>query len=119
MIFSSPAPRRRSRLWGDLDLPGLQFVSDLRGLGIHARTILTEVATLNRYRHLAIPGARPQRTTVPHLTRGEQELYTNLADYAAAHDTGLLLEQERIPWPTAYPVLIRAMDQGSPEGGKN
>ena len=95
--------------WGDLDLPGLQFVSDLRGLGIPARTILTDLATLNRYRHLAIPGARPQRTTVPHLTRGEQELYTCLADYAAAHDTGLLLEQERIPWPAAYPVLARAM----------
>ena len=70
--------------WGDLDLPGLQFVSDLRGLGIPARTILTDVATLNRYRHLAIPGARPQRTTVPHLTRSEQELYTSLSDYAAA-----------------------------------
>ena len=105
--------------WGDLDLPGLQFVSDLRGLGIPARTILTDVATLDRYRHLAIPGARPQRTTVPHLTRGEQELYTNLADYAAVHDTGLLLEQERIPWPTAYRVLTRAMEQGSLEGGKD
>ena len=95
--------------WGDLDLPGLQFVSDLRSLGIPARTILTDVATLNRYRHLAISGAGPQRTTVPHLTRGEQQLHTCLADYAGVHDTGLLLEQERIPWSAAYPVLTRAM----------
>ena len=63
--------------------------------------------------------AHPQRTTVPHLTRGEQELYTCLADYAAVHDTGLLLEQERVPWPTAYPVLTRAMEQDSPEGDKD
>jgi hypothetical protein len=48
---------------------------------------------------------------VPHLTRGEQKLYTWLADYAAAHDTGLLLEQERIPWQAAYPVLARAISQ--------
>ena len=105
--------------WGDLDLPGLQFVSDLRGLGIPARTILTDVATLNRYRHLAIPGAGPQRTTVPHLTRSEQELYTSLSDYAAAAGTGLLLEQERIPWPMAYPVLTQAIEQDSPEDDKD
>jgi hypothetical protein len=44
----------------------------------------------------------------------EQELYTCLADYAAVHDTGLLLEQERVPCPTAYPVLTRAMEKDSP-----
>lgn len=105
--------------WGDLDLPGLQFVSDLRGLGIPARTILTDVAILNRYRHLAIRGAGPQRTTVPHLTHSEQELYTSLSDYAAVAGTGLLLEQERIPWPMAYPVLTQAIERDSPEDDKD
>jgi hypothetical protein len=96
--------------WGDLDLSGLQFLSDLRGLGIPARTILTDMATLNRYRHLAIYGASPQRAAASHLTRDEEDLYASLAEYAAASDAGLLLEQERIPWPVAYPVLTRAMD---------
>jgi hypothetical protein len=97
--------------WGDLDLSGLQFLSDLRGLGIPARTILTDVATLNRYRHLAISGARPHRAAASHLTRDEEDLYAALADYAAASDSGLLLEQERIPWSAAFPVLTRAMER--------
>jgi hypothetical protein len=47
--------------WGDIDAPGLQFVSDLRGLGIAARTVLMDRATLERYRHLAVTGAGPAR----------------------------------------------------------
>jgi predicted amidohydrolase YtcJ len=35
--------------WGDLDLAGLQFVSDLRARGVAARTILTDRTTLERY----------------------------------------------------------------------
>jgi hypothetical protein len=33
----------------------------------------------------------------------------HLAEHAAAHGTWLLLEQERIPWSQAYPVLTEAM----------
>ena len=95
--------------WGDLDLPGLQFLSDLRGLGVAARSILTDLATFRRYRHLAVAGAGPQRTTVPHLTPVEQELYEHLARHAAGTGEGLLLEQERIPWPEAYLALAQAM----------
>ena len=54
--------------WGDLDLPGLQFVSDLRGLGIPARTILTDIATLDPtgiWPSPALPSAPPE---LPHLT---------------------------------------------------
>src|SRR6266700_6692542 len=96
--------------WGDIDAPGLQFVSDLRGLGLAVRTILTDVATLKKYQHLATNGAAPQRTELPHLTPGEQALYSHLANHAATHGTWLLLEQERIPWSYAYPVLAEAIE---------
>jgi hypothetical protein len=95
--------------WGDIDAPGLQFVNDLRSLGLEVQTILTDTAILEKYRHLAIEGAPPQRTGLPHLTAGEQALYAYLAEYAASHGTWLLLEQERIPWSHAYPVLAEAM----------
>lgn len=97
--------------WGDIDAPGLQFVSDLRSLGIGVRTILTSIETLERYRHLAVDGAMPQRTgTPPNLAPLETELYEHLAAHASANGIGLLLEQERIPWQEAYPVLKRALD---------
>lgn len=99
--------------WGDIDLPGLQCVNDLRALGVNARTILTDTATLDRYQHLAVEGATPQRSTTPsHLTTAERELYERLVDHSAKHGTGLLLEQERIPWAFAYGELMNALGGG-------
>jgi hypothetical protein len=104
--------------WGDIDAPGMQFVSDLRGYGIPATTVMMDTTTLERFRHLAIEGAGPQRASVPHLTESERELYDHLADYAATHKTGLLLEQERIPWQHAYPQLLAAMKGSGSPGGR-
>jgi hypothetical protein len=94
--------------WGDIDALGLQFVNDLRAYGIPARTVLMDTVTLDRYHHLTTDGAGPQRTTLKHLTDPEQHLYTRLADHASANSAGLLLEQERIPWPHAYQELLSA-----------
>jgi hypothetical protein len=95
--------------WGDIDAPGLQFVSDLRGLGIAARTVLMDRATLERYRHLAVTGAGPARHELPNLKSPEQQLYAHLVQHAADHGTGLLLEQERIPWAHAYQQLTHTI----------
>lgn len=95
--------------WGDIDAPGLQFVSDLRSLGIAARTVLMDLATLDRYRHLAVTGAGPARHGLPNLESPEQQLYAHLVQHAAEHGTGLLLEQERIPWTQAYQRLTDAI----------
>ena len=95
--------------WGDIDAPGLQFINDLRGYGITAATILMDTATLDSFRHLSTDGAEPQRASLPNLTSSEAELYANLTEHAATHRTGLLLEQERIPWPHAYKTLMAAM----------
>jgi hypothetical protein len=99
--------------WGDIDAPGLQFVSDLRGLGVAARTVLTDLATLERYRHLAVDGSGPARHELPNLDSAEQQLYAYLVQYAADHGTGLLLEQERIPWTQAYQQLTDAIGSRS------
>ena len=95
--------------WGDIDAPGLQFVSDLRDLGIAANTVLMDLATLDRYRHLAVTGAGPTRYELPNLKPREQELYAHLVQHAAVYGTGLLLEQERIPWTDAYRQLTDAI----------
>jgi len=100
--------------WGDIDAPGLQFVSDLRGLGIAAHTILMNLATLERYRHLAVTGAGPARHELPNLKPPEQQLYAHLVQHAADHGTGLLLEQERIPWIHAYQELTDAIKPPAP-----
>jgi hypothetical protein len=94
--------------WGDIDTSGLQFVSDLRGYGITVETTLMDIETLDRFQHLAVEGARPQRAELPYLTTSEQALYRNLIRHATANGTGLLLEQERIPWQHAYPTLLAA-----------
>jgi hypothetical protein len=100
--------------WGDIDAPGLQFVSDLRGLGIAAHTVLMNLATLERYRHLAVTGAGPARHELPNLKSPEQQLYAHLVQYAADHGAGLLLEQERIPWIHAYQELTDAIKPPAP-----
>lgn len=100
--------------WGDIDAPGLQFVSDLRGLGIAAHTVLMNLATLERYRHLAVTGAGPARHELPNLKSPERQLYAHLVQYAADHGTGLLLEQERIPWIHAYQELTDAITPPTP-----
>ncbi|MFF5264556.1 DUF3322 domain-containing protein [Actinomadura viridis] len=102
---------RRARTvvyWGDIDAPGLQFVSDLRRQGINARTILMDMPTLGRFRHLTVEGSGPRRADLHHLTASEQALYRHLCEHAATHG-GLLLEQERILWDHARPVLTAAM----------
>ncbi|MEV6987478.1 DUF3322 domain-containing protein [Sphaerisporangium sp. NPDC051017] len=95
--------------WGDIDAPGFQFVNDLRDYGIPARTILMDIATLDRFRHLTVNGAGPQRTALPFLTRSELETYRLLTDHVSSEGTGLLLEQERIPWPHAQATLIATL----------
>jgi hypothetical protein len=65
--------------------------------------------TLDRFIHLAVEGAGPQRRTLPHLQDDEQDLYQYLVDYADRNPSGLLLEQERIPWDYAYPILLAGL----------
>jgi hypothetical protein len=95
--------------WGDIDIPGLQFVNDLRSYGITVKSVLMDSETLDRFRHLAVDGAGPQRAQLPLLTDEEQRLHQQLLDHAKTEGKGLLLEQERISWQHAYPILVQAI----------
>jgi hypothetical protein len=99
--------------WGDIDLAGLHFLEDLRAYGIRAHSILMDLPTLNAYRHLAVEGATGYRKNIAHLTKPERELYDHLAAHANTTKRGLLLEQERIPWAHAHPILISAATRES------
>lgn len=97
--------------WGDLDVFGLQFISDLRAHGVAAVSILTDCPTLQRYRQLAVSTPAPQTrgTPPPRLNRAESQLYQLLIDHVRTNGEGLLLEQERIPWAAAASVLQSAV----------
>ena len=96
--------------WGDIDIPGLHFLDDLRGYGIPAKSIMMDIATLDTFRHLAVEGSAPIRHAVARLSPAEQELYGHLIEYSKTSGRGLLLEQERIPWPHAERILSSAVD---------
>lgn len=100
---------RKVVYWGDIDGPGLAFLSDLRGHGVAADSILIDRATLDQFRHLAVDGAVPDRRDLAHLTAAERELYTYLSGYATEQGRGLLLEQERIPWRFAHQQAMDAL----------
>ena len=77
--------------WGDLDAQGLEILARLREAFPNTQSLMMDIATLNRFRSLCIPGvaatAKQMRTLLP----GEMEAYTT------ACSANLRLEQERIP----------------------
>lgn len=97
--------------WGDMDGPGLRFVSDLRERGVAARSVLMDLPTLRAFGHLAVAGAAPGNGVPGSLTAGERELYAHLLDHTHSTGTGLVLEQERIPWPHAQQTIADAIKQ--------
>jgi hypothetical protein len=105
--------------WGDLDVFGLQFISDLRAHGVLAVSILTDCATLQRYRRLAVSTSAPQTTNTPppRLNRAESQLYQLLIDHVRTNGEVLLLEQERIPWAAAASALRSAVSGNGPAEG--
>lgn len=95
--------------WGDIDGPGLEFLNNLRRQGVAAESILMNTTTLHKFQHLAVEGTAPTKRDLPHLTEPEQKLHEYLTSHARSTATGLLLEQERIPWPYAYQELTKAL----------
>jgi hypothetical protein len=77
--------------WGDLDVEGLEILSSLRSFFPQTRSLLMDVATLDRFENLAIHHAGGQPDVPLHLTDAEQ------AAYVRCRDAELRLEQERIP----------------------
>jgi hypothetical protein len=77
--------------WGDLDVEGFQILSALRAAFPHTRSLLMDVAAVNRYRSIAGAGTGITYTTPAHLTADE------LLAFEICLKENLRIEQERIP----------------------
>jgi hypothetical protein len=97
--------------WGDLDTFGLEALDRLRANGVAAESILTDTATLARFRHLTATSGDPTPRPVPNLNESEQELYALLVEHFTSHREGLVLEQERIPWDVALTAIREAVNE--------
>ncbi|MCC2028097.1 Wadjet anti-phage system protein JetD domain-containing protein [Microbacterium tenebrionis] len=91
--------------WGDLDADGFAILHRLRSNGVDAVSVLMDEGTLLAHRELWVPdpnGAAAR--TLPSLSPSEQ---TALERIAA--ESGVRLEQERLPWPMALEALRAAV----------
>ena len=77
--------------WGDLDVEGFQILSALRAAFPHTRSLLMDVATINRYRSIAGAGTGSIFSVPAHLTADE------LLAFEICLQENLRIEQERIP----------------------
>jgi hypothetical protein len=96
--------RARCFYWGDLDTHGFAILSRARGHRPRLRSLLMDEQTLLAHRALWVEEPQPHRAaTLPHLTAAEQALYQAIR--SGRWGRAIRLEQERIPWSIAWPVL--------------
>ena len=76
--------------WGDIDVHGLQILSQLRGFFPHARSLMMDFATLKLYEEDIVTGEKITMETLEYLTSEESELFR----YIRANN--IRLEQEKI-----------------------
>lgn len=83
--------------WGDLDSNGFAILHRLRSWHPHVESVLMDRDTLEAHRDLWVAEPKPARGVFPTLTQ------TELHALAAVRDFGdVRLEQERIPWDSAW-----------------
>lgn len=86
--------------WGDLDSHGFGILHEFRSSYPHAESILMDEATLVAHRDLWVPEPRPATALLGSLTEPEAAARSRIAAEGAVR-----LEQERIPWAYAAPIL--------------
>lgn len=86
--------------WGDIDSHGLAILDRLRGHFPQAHALLMDEATLLEFRHLCASEEKPARIEPRHLHPAEAGLYQALRQHH--HGMALRLEQERLPWDSAW-----------------
>lgn len=105
MLASLPwLAEKRIFYFGDLDTHGLAILAECRRLFPHTRSVLTDLATFERFRTLAVPEPKQAALPTEHLTTEERELGERLLA------EGLRLEQERIPFDTVREAVLRALE---------
>jgi hypothetical protein len=89
---------------GDIDVEGFEILSSLRAIFPSARSFLMNLDTLERWRHLAVPGTGRNRDLPVHLTDAEQQACLR------CRDENLRLEQERIPQDVVFNEVHRLLE---------
>lgn len=98
--------------WGDLDTNGFAILDALRSFAPHARSIMMDVDTLERYRDLCVNEPSPSPATLEHLSVSEQEALVAIrTGDTGMNITTLRLEQERIEWNWAHECIVRACSE--------
>lgn len=100
--------------WGDIDAAGFGCLNALRAHHPHAESFLMDELTFQRYPALRGEDPAASFPVLPNLTPHEQSMYTWLAQIPDA--TQNRLEQERIPWESAWPALRSKVEQASCNG---
>ena len=95
---------KRILYFGDLDTHGLAILAECRRLFPQTESVLTDLATFERFRALAVPEPKQAALPTDRLTTEERALGERLLA------EGLRLEQERIPLETVREALLRALD---------
>lgn len=98
--------------WGDIDAAGFEILDGFRAAGVHAASMLMDMATFEAYEQFGTnvdrrgnripPGSRRD---LPHLTDAERAMYHALTDPAWTRHRRL--EQERIPLVHAEAAVSR------------
>lgn len=96
--------------WGDLDSHGFAILNRARLALPQIISILMDSATLQRFAHLCVaePDPHPAKS-FEGLTDAENASLQSLAQRR--------LEQERLPWAYALPMVVRALDLAHFAGG--
>jgi len=86
--------------WGDLDSHGFAILHRLRSHHARVTTALMDTETLLGHRDLWVADPKPQRGTFDTLTTSERAALERLRA-----EGDMRMEQERIPWTTAFAQL--------------
>jgi hypothetical protein len=92
----------RTVYWGDIDTHGFAILDRARAVVPRIESVLMDEATLQQFAHLCVPESQPHPCdSLQHLTPAEHAALKSLAQRR--------LEQERLPWPHAIALVLRAL----------
>lgn len=96
--------------WGDLDTNGFAILNLFRQTHPHARSVMMDMLTLERYMDLAVAEDSPNNGTFQNLTEDEQAVLKCLKEGEQSMGIcSVRLEQERIEWQWACEQLKDAL----------
>jgi hypothetical protein len=101
--------------WGDLDTHGLVILARARRALGRVHPVLMDEATLLRYREFWVRESPHPPAELPEWTAAERAVFQALR--ARRWGEHVRLEQERLPWPEAWPQVRAALERHGAAAG--